>query len=238
MPWVRFSALLFLSIGEQFFSSAAKSIVMKVLDTLSFTAQTRDQLCSNVQGFADIRQNETDLRRAAVTLTIFKHEDEPAIILTRRSRKLRDHGGQWALPGGRIDHGENAVQAALRELHEEINLSLDESHVLGLLDDYLTRSGYLITPVVIWTDVEYCELEPNLDEVDSIHAFTFSELSRDDSPCLESIPQSDHPVLSMHYGEDRIFAPTGALLYQFREVAICGRTTRVLRFDQPVFAWK
>ncbi|MBE9539774.1 MAG: CoA pyrophosphatase [Proteobacteria bacterium] len=211
---------------------------MKALDTLNFTAQTRDRLCSNVQSFTERRQDETNLRRAAVTLTVFKYEGGAAIILTRRSSKLRDHGGQWALPGGRIDPGENAVQAALRELNEEINLSLDESHVLGLLDDYLTRSGYLITPVVIWTDVEYSELEPNLDEVDSIHAFTFDELSRADSPYLESIPQSDRPVLSMHYGDDRIFAPTGALLYQFREVAIFGRATRVLHYDQPVFAWK
>jgi len=211
---------------------------MRALDTLGFTAQTRDSLYSNVQRFQDLRQDEAGLLRAAVTLTIFKHADEAAIILTRRSSKLRDHGGQWALPGGRIDGGENAVQAALRELHEEINLCLDESHVLGVLDDYLTRSGYLITPVVIWTDVEYSELEPNLDEVDSIHAFTFSELSRVDSPYLESIPQSDRPVLSMHYGDDRIFAPTGALLYQFREVAIRGIATRVLHYEQPVFAWR
>ena len=211
---------------------------MQALDSLHFTQQTRSRLRSNIEGFPDRRQDNAVLRRAAVTLTTFKHEGEAAIILTRRSRKLRDHGGQWALPGGRIDEGENAVQAALRELHEEINLSLDDSHVLGTLDDYLTRSGYIITPVVIWTDVDYRELEPNLDEVDSIHAFTFRELSRVDSPYLESIPQSDRPVLSMHYGDDRIFAPTGALLYQFREVGICGRATRVLHYDQPVFAWK
>lgn len=211
---------------------------MKALKTFSFTPQTRDRICSNVQRFPDRRQDEADLRRAAVTLTIFKHEEEAAIIMTRRSSKLRDHGGQWALPGGRIDPGENAVQAALRELHEEINLSLDESHVVGTLDDYLTRSGYIITPVVIWSDAQFSELEPNLDEVDSIHAFTFRELSRVDSPYLESIPQSDRPVLSMHFGDDRIFAPTGALLYQFYEVAIHGRATRVLHFEQPVFAWK
>ncbi len=211
---------------------------MRALTTLNFTAATRERVSANVRRFQDERQEEADLRRAAVTLTVFKHENEAAIILTRRSGNLRGHRGQWALPGGRVDEGENAVQAALRELHEEINLSLDESNVVGMLDDYLTRSGYLITPVVIWTDVEYSELQANPGEVDSIHAFTFSELSRLDSPYLESIPQSDRPVLSMHYGDDRIFAPTGALLYQFREVAICGRATRVLDFDQPVFAWK
>jgi len=214
------------------------ALLMKALNTLDFTTHTRDRIRTNVQRFQDKRQDVADLRGAAVTLTICKHENEAAIILTRRSGNLRGHRGQWALPGGRIDDGENAVQAALRELHEEINLPLDESHVVGILDDYLTRSGYLITPVVIWTDVDYRTLQPNPDEVDSIHAFTFSELSRVDSPYLESIPQSDRPVLSMHYGDDRIFAPTGALLYQFREVAICGRATRVLHYDQPMFAWK
>ena len=211
---------------------------MRVLDILDFSTQTRDQIYFNVQHFADRRQAQAGLRRAAVTITVFRYNGEPAIILTRRSGSLRNHSGQWALPGGRIDEGENAVQAALRELHEEINLPLDHSHVVGTLDDYLTRSGYIITPVVIWCDAQYSALEPNLDEVDSIHAFTFGELSRGDSPFLESIPESDRPVLSMHYGDDRIFAPTGALLYQFREVAICGRETRVIDFEQPVFAWR
>ena len=112
---------------------------MKSLKTFNFTPQTRDRICSNVQLFRDRRQDEADLRRAAVTLTVYKHEEEAAIIITRRSSKLRDHGGQWALPGGRIDQGERAVQAALRELHEEINLSLDESHVVGTLDDARTN---------------------------------------------------------------------------------------------------
>ena len=155
------------------------------------------------------------------------------VVRGRRESRGGRHG-----TGGRIDAGETPQQAALRELSEEINLSLDASHIIGTLDDYQTRSGFLITPVVVWADVECATLVPNPHEVASIHAFTFTELNRTDSPHLESIPQSDQQVLSMHYVKTRIYAPTAAFLYQFREVAICGRPTRVDHFDQPVFAWR
>jgi 8-oxo-dGTP pyrophosphatase MutT (NUDIX family) len=201
---------------------------MQALNCLQHREGTRQQISSNLQVFEPLRQTADDLRRAAVAVTITHHGDESALILTRRAGSLREHRGQWAMPGGRIDAGETAVQAALRELHEEINLEVDESQVLGTLDDYITRSGYNITPVVV-----------NPGEVASINPFTFSELSRTDSPILQSIPQSERQVLSMHFGDDDvIFAPTGAMLYQFREVAIRGRATRVLHFEQPVFAWK
>jgi 8-oxo-dGTP pyrophosphatase MutT (NUDIX family) len=210
---------------------------MKALDNFNFTTPTRQQISSNILGFNDTRQEREGLRKAAVTLTIFDHGGEAAIIITKRAENLRAHGGQWALPGGRIDEGESSVQAALRELREEVNLHLDESHVLGKLDDYVTRSGYIITPVVLWTDATCCALTPNPEEVDSIHPFTFSELSRTDSPHLESIPESDQQVLSMNFGDMLIYAPTAAMLYQFREVAILGKNTPVLHYDQPVFAW-
>jgi 8-oxo-dGTP pyrophosphatase MutT (NUDIX family) len=211
---------------------------MNTFEPLPFSAQTRDRIATQLQHFEVRRQSHEGLRRAAIAVTLFHHEGEAAVILTKRSPTLRAHSGQWALPGGRIDAGESAVQAALRELEEEINLSLDASHVLGTLDDYQTRSGYLITPVVIWADVECANLQPNPDEVASVHAITFAELARPDSPHLESIAQSDRQVLSIHYGHGRIYAPTAAVLYQFREVALHGNATRVLHFDQPVFAWQ
>lgn len=191
-------------------------------------------------------------RRAAVALTLVEegHGAEvqglarldawsrrPALLLTRRALTLRQHPGQWALPGGRIDDGEQAEQAALRELAEEVGLHLDPDAVLGRLDDYVTRSGYAITPVVVWAGSAR-DVVANPHEVASLHRIPVSELMRDDAPILNRIPQSEHPVLRMPIGKRWIAAPTAAMLYQFREVCWAGRDTRVAHFEQPVFAWK
>jgi 8-oxo-dGTP pyrophosphatase MutT (NUDIX family) len=166
-----------------------------------------------------------------------KWSTQAALILTLRSAQLRSHAGQWALPGGRIDTGETPEQAALRELFEEVHLQLDESAVLGRLDDYATRSGFVITPVVVWAGAAR-HIRPNPAEVASIHRIPVAELFRADAPMLEHGAHSEHQVLRMPVGEQRIAAPTAAVLYQFREVCIAGRATRVAHFDQPEFAWK
>lgn len=160
-----------------------------------------------------------------------------ALILTRRAATLGNHAGQWALPGGRIDPGESPEQAALRELAEEVGLQLASSAVLGRLDDFVTRSGYAITPVVVWAGAAKV-LVANPDEVASIHRIPVAEFMRDDAPLLDRIADSEHPVLRMPVGESWIAAPTAALLYQFREVCIAGRSTRVAHFEQPLFARK
>ncbi len=163
----------------------------------------------------------------------------PALLLTRRAAALRQHAGQWALPGGRIDDGESPEQAALRELHEEVGLALAPAALLGRLDDYVTRSGYAITPLVFWAMGDAtAALVPNPQEVASVHRIALAELMRADAPLLNRIPQSKHPVLRMPVGSGWIAAPTAAFLYQFREVCIAGRHTRVAHFEQPVFAWK
>ena len=210
---------------------------MQALSSFGYTDELKQQLQQNLQQFDDQRHTGAAPKAAAVALTVFAHDDEAALIVTRRSPRLEEHSGQWAIPGGRIDQGENAHQAALRELQEEVNLDLPSDDILGTLDDYVTRSGYVITPVVVWGEIDDQHLHPNPDEVASVHAFTFTELCRQDSPNLEDIPESDRQVLSMNYLDDRIYAPTAAMLYQFREVAILGRATRVLHYDQPVFAW-
>ncbi|MFP5405836.1 MAG: NUDIX hydrolase [Gammaproteobacteria bacterium] len=162
---------------------------------------------------------------------------EAALILTRRSATLRHHAGQWALPGGRIDPHETAESAALRELAEEVDLHLDASAVLGRLDDFVTRSGFAITPVVVWAGAAR-ELRPNPGEVETIHRIPIAEFLRPDAPILEEVAGSAHPVLRMPVGDRWIAAPTAAILYQFREVCIAGRATRVAHFEQPAFAWK
>jgi 8-oxo-dGTP pyrophosphatase MutT (NUDIX family) len=152
---------------------------------------------------------------------------------------LRAHGGQLALPGGRVDEGESVVAAALRELHEELGIAVGEETVLGLLDDYPTRSGYLIAPVVVWLPPEAAPT-PNPFEVAEVYRLPLAELCRSDSPEIFMIPESDRPVirLPMPLIGTQINAPTAAMLYQFRVVGLEGRMTRVDHFDQPVWAWR
>ena len=160
---------------------------------------------------------------------------EAALLLTRRAAGMTRHAGQWALPGGRIDEGESAQEAALRELHEEVGLRLEPAEVLGTLDDYVTRSGFVITPVVVWAGAA-AELVPNPAEVASIHRIRMREFMRDDAPLLEPSEEPGRQILRMPVGRHWIAAPTAAVIYQFREVGIAGRATRVAHFDQPVFA--
>jgi 8-oxo-dGTP pyrophosphatase MutT (NUDIX family) len=161
-----------------------------------------------------------------------------AFLLCRRAAKLNRHGGQWALPGGRTDPGETVEETALRELEEELGLTLGHDAVLGRLDDYVTRSGYVMTPVVLWTE-GHVEITPDPGEVAHAYRIGLHELCRADSPRFVSIPESEHPVVQVPLGRDLIHAPTGAVLVQFRWVALDGRADeRVHSFEQPVFAWK
>lgn len=161
-----------------------------------------------------------------------------AFLLCRRAPRLSSHSAQWALPGGRVDPGEGAIEAALRELDEELGVRLDRDAVLGLLDDYPTRSGYVVTPVVVWGGGEL-DVRPSPDEVLAAYRVGLHELCRDDSPRFVTIPESDRPVVQVPLGGDLVHAPTGAVLVQFRWVAIDGRIgARVDHFEQPVFAWR
>ncbi len=160
-----------------------------------------------------------------------------SFVLCRRSAGLNRHASQWALPGGRLDAGESPVEAALRETDEEVGVRFEDSAVLGLLDDYPTRSGYVITPVVVWGGAGV-HLAPDPAEVLAAYRIGLHELTRPDSPRFVSIPESERPVVQVPLGGDLIHAPTGAVLVQFRWVALDGRVNeRVVDFEQPVFAW-
>lgn len=199
----------------------------------------REKFLAHLQAFPVVaREDRGKLKRAAVALTLAADDNgQSCFLLTRRASKMRAHAGQWALPGGRLDSGEDAVDAALRELQEEIGLNCRRTEVLGLLDDYETRSGYVITPVVVWSP-DHALFRPNEDEVESLHHVPLAELDREDAPEIMSIPESDRPILRMPIGQNDINTPTAAFLYQFREVCLHGRATRVADYDQPVFAWR
>jgi 8-oxo-dGTP pyrophosphatase MutT (NUDIX family) len=178
-----------------------------------------------------------DRRAAAVAIVLLADDaDRACFLLTRRAAGLRRHARQWALPGGRLEPGESAVQAARRELSEEVGLALDGEAALGLLDDYPTRSGFLITPVVFWAGHDPV-LTANADEVASMHRVPLADLEHPDVPRFITIPESDRPVIQVPLLSTLVHAPTAAVLYQLREVVLHGRPTRVDHFEQPVWAW-
>ncbi len=198
----------------------------------------RERLGGNLAGFERQWHPGPALRPAAVAVALLSDDEgRPCFVLTRRAERLRSHGGQWALPGGRLDPGESAAQGALRELAEEVGLELSEQAVLGELDDYPTRSGFVITPVVVWAGPE-ARMQPDPGEVAAVYRVPLAELERPDVPRLRSIPESERPVISVPLLGTHIHAPTAAILYQLREVAVWGRPTRVAHYDQPVFAWR
>jgi 8-oxo-dGTP pyrophosphatase MutT (NUDIX family) len=212
----------------------------------------RQRIAANLSRFPVRNRATNTAKRAAVAITIVETAHGPdvyglprhdhwdpsaALVLTRRAAGLRNHAGQWALPGGRMEDGEQPEDTALRELEEEVGLTLAPDHVMGCLDDFSTRSGFTITPVVIWGGAG-AVLTPDPGEVASVHRIPITELMRKDAPILEEIPESQHPVLLMPVGHSWIAAPTAAMLYQFREVAILGQATRVAHYEQPYFAWQ
>jgi 8-oxo-dGTP pyrophosphatase MutT (NUDIX family) len=206
--------------------------------TTRFDEALRVRVRTNLAGFT--RQTIVpDGRKPAAVAVVLLADDEgrACFLLTRRTASLRTHARQWALPGGRIDSGESIEAAALRELREEVGVALEPTAVLGLLDDYGTRSGFIITPVVLWGG-EHADLVPNPAEVAHVYRVPLAELDKPDVPRLIRIPESDRPVIQVPLLESLIHAPTAAVLYQVREVVIHGRPTRVAHFEQPTWAWK
>ncbi len=195
-----------------------------------FTPDLRARIVANVASAPAMSLMPADHHRAAVGVVLLPDSaGETCFVLTLRPSTLRRHAGQFALPGGRLEADETPEAAALREISEEIGLALPPSAVLGRLDDFASRSGHLITPIVCWTSQS--ELVVNPEEVEAAYRLPIADLERSGNPRLE-------PLLHFALANSSVYAPTAAILYQFRELALHGRRIRVAEVEQPRFAWR
>jgi len=206
---------------------------------------TRERIRTNLAAYARLRDVPEGLRRAAVSIVLAPSEDHTrtTFLLTRRTARMTAHSGQYALPGGKVDPGEAALDAAMRELHEELGIEAGPAQVLGRLDNLPTRSGFLVAPFVVWLG-EHVEPVPSPHEIAEVFRIPLADLhagrgrggNRDESEGSEDEPG----VFSLFIptlGHD-LFAPTAAMLDHFREVALLGRPTPAVRFGEPAFARK
>ena len=200
---------------------------------LAFT-DLRARLVANLGQRAPRLLARADLRAAAVGVVLVPDaRGRACFVLTRRPVTFRSHGGQWALPGGRIEMDETAADAALRETHEEIGLVLTADTLIGRLDDYATRSGHLISPFVMWADV-VPDAPLRLDPAEVAAAYRVPLAGAGPPAALDLEPLLH---LSLPSLPTTVHAPTAALLYQFRELGLRGRDVEVVDVEQPDFAW-
>jgi 8-oxo-dGTP pyrophosphatase MutT (NUDIX family) len=164
-----------------------------------------------------------------VAIVVVDIQGEPGVPIFQRTADMSRHAGQMALPGGRLHQGETAEACALRELDEELGLKSAPDRVIGSLDDFDTRSGFTITPVVVWGGADAGLLAPSAAEVARLFLIPL--------PALQAAARAAEPgapgSFSLKFPSVEVFAPTAAMLYQFSMVALDGRTVRVADFYQP-----
>ncbi|MDB5480745.1 MAG: hydrolase [Caulobacteraceae bacterium] len=192
----------------------------------------RNEIAGRLAAFPRLSLETSGLRRAAVAILLSPLDATVGYVLTRRALNLRRGAGNYALPGGAVDEGEDAIDAALRETAEELGVTLTRDAAIGLLDDFVTLSGFVVTPVVLWSS-EPLTLRPDPVEVDEAWFNPLAELDHPEAPRSEAHPDGGEPILRMYVRGRWINPPTAAWLYQFREVALHGRWTRVGAVGQP-----
>lgn len=134
-----------------------------------------DALRESLRGRVPQRQEVPGFREAAVLVPLVVRAGVPHLVFTLRSPELSTHSGQVSFPGGKLDPGESHVAAALREAEEEVGLERGHVEVLGLLDDVVTPTGFIITPV-LGVVAERARLLPSSAEVAETFELTLDAL--------------------------------------------------------------
>jgi 8-oxo-dGTP pyrophosphatase MutT (NUDIX family) len=200
---------------------------------LDFDDSLRARIASNLGSHPPVTIEAGEARQAAVGVVIVPDDvGRACFVLTRRTEQLRRHSGQWALPGGRLEPNESASDAARREIFEEVGLELPASSVLGRLDDFLSRSRHLISPFVLWAGAAH-ELHVNPHEVAVAFRVPLEELDAPENPVREPLLHFNLEITGTS-----VYAPTAAIILQFRDLALHGRHTQVSGEEQPYFAWR
>jgi 8-oxo-dGTP pyrophosphatase MutT (NUDIX family) len=178
----------------------------------------RDAIAANLARFRRVALDRPDLKPASVAVCVMTPPSGHALLITRR------------------DRGESVQATALRELHEETGLLVPGAGVLGVLDDIATRSGYLITPIVVWGGYPGHLLSGPVSEVAEIYQIPLADL--DVQPEILTVAETDAPVIRLPLLDGYVHAPTAAIVFQFCQVALHGRQPRVAHFEAPPRLWR
>lgn len=157
------------------------------------------------------------------------------VVLTRRSAQLKRHPGQWAFPGGKVEEGESEEACARRECREEIGLELSADDLLGRLDDFETRSGFVISPFLYWHDGRP-RFVVDEHEVASVHEVPWAHFDQPGVPRWRRA-EDGRSLMAMPIGTGWVHAPTAAILFQAFKLVWRLEWTVVRAAEQPRFAW-
>jgi 8-oxo-dGTP pyrophosphatase MutT (NUDIX family) len=161
-------------------------------------------------------------RPASVLLALLERPSGPTVLFTERAAHLKEHPGQVSLPGGRLAASESPAEAALREANEEVGLSPSAVEVIGSLDDFLTGTGFAITPVVgVVSDAAFVAA-PDPREVAGVFEVPLGVILDRTAMGVGYFERHGSRLLTyeLHYGGRRIWGATAAVLRNFQDVIL------------------